>query len=186
MLEKEFEEVLRQTSALRKHRQLAADMVLDNPALFEHLLNLCFRVKDEISYRACWVLEFVYKEKPVWLVPRLDYFLENASSVQFDQSVRPIAKICQMLAEAAFSKKPSDTKEALTDEHLEKLTELTFDWLINDEKVAAKAYAIHSLYLLGIKYDWIYPELLRVLEQDYSQHSAAYKAAARNVLKKIS
>jgi hypothetical protein len=34
------------------------------------------------------------------------------------------------------------------------------------------------------KYDWINPELERILTDDYSKHSSAYKAVAR-ILKKI-
>ena len=44
---------------------------------------------------------------------------------------------------------------------------------------------MRSLFLLGKQFDWIYPELKLTLEQDYAKHSAAYKAAARDILKQI-
>ena len=57
--------------------------------------------------------------------------------------------------------------------------------MINDEKVAPKAYAMTSLYLLGKEYSWINPELVLILERDFKMQSAAFKARARQILKKI-
>ena len=68
-------------------------------------------------------------------------------------------------------------------EHI--LIEALIDRLIQDEKVASKAYAMKALFVLGKKYDWIYEELKPILTQDYSNHSAAYQAATRNLLKKL-
>jgi hypothetical protein len=34
------------------------------------------------------------------------------------------------------------------------------------------------------KYDWINPELERILTDDYSKHSSAYKAVAREIYKR--
>jgi hypothetical protein len=73
----------------------------------------------------------------------------------------------------------------LTQEQEHILIEALIDRLIQDEKVAAKAYAMKALFVLGKKYDWIYEELKPILSQDYSSHTAGYKASARNILKKI-
>ena len=57
--------------------------------------------------------------------------------------------------------------------------------MINDEKVAPKAYSMISLYLLGTEFDWVHPELITILERDFHTQSAAFKARARHILKKI-
>ena len=68
----------------------------------------------------------------------------------------------------------------------EQIIESCLDWLINDSvKVATKAYSIRALHKLGKKNDWIDPELRRILTDDYYKHSYAYKAVAREILKKI-
>ena len=41
------------------------------------------------------------------------------------------------------------------------------------------------LYDLGKKWDWIYPELRLILEQDTHRHSSGYKTAAQKTLKKL-
>ena len=57
--------------------------------------------------------------------------------------------------------------------------------MINDVKVAPKAYSMNALYLFGQDYDWIYPELILILERYFQTQSAAFKARARHILKKI-
>jgi hypothetical protein len=39
--------------------------------------------------------------------------------------------------------------------------------MTNDEKIAPKAYAINTLFLLGTEYDWIHLELAMILERDF-------------------
>jgi hypothetical protein len=68
---------------------------------------------------------------------------------------------------------------------LQAITEACFDWLITDTKVASKCYAIRILHLLGNQFYWIHPELKIILEKEYRNHSAGYKAVFREILKKI-
>ncbi len=178
-----FEEYLNVVNHSRENRRKAADMVLANPSLIPTLLAVAFDVDKQVSCRACWVLEFTSKEQVEWLLPYVETFLENAPKVHLDPAVRPIAKICEYLTESYFGNKPSKVREGLTDQHLERIAELCFDWLINDEKVAVKAYSMRSLFLLGKKFDWIHPELKLILEENYHTGSAAYKARARHIFK---
>ena len=172
-------------SALRENRLHMANMVLTDHELTPYLLELVFMIDDPVSSKASWVLEFVVKQKPDWLIPHMDRFAQNIRFVKLDSSVRPIAKICEILMEAYFSKKPSSIKSVITKDQLEKITEACFDWMIRDEKVAVKAYSMRCLFLLGTKYDWVHPELKLILEKDYESHTAAYKARARDILKRL-
>ena len=76
-------------------------------------------------------------------------------------------------------------REKLSERQIQQFIETSFDWLISDTKVAAKAYAMEILFELGKHYDWIHPELKQIISQDYSKHSAGYKARARMILKEI-
>lgn len=69
--------------------------------------------------------------------------------------------------------------------HLTQITTTCFDWLIGNQKVAAKAYSMTSLLMLGSKFDWIWPELRLILEQNYHNGSPAYQARARMTLAKL-
>jgi hypothetical protein len=149
------------------------------------LLSILFRVDDKISPRAAWVFEFMCGENLEAIIPYLDEFTENINRVHIDSAVRPVAKVCEYLTKAYYSKTENKIQHALLPKHREKIIESCFDWMINDGKVAPKAYAMHSLFLLGYEYDWVHPELIIIIERDFHIQSAAFKARAKQILKKI-
>jgi hypothetical protein len=169
----------------REKRLHYANLVIDNPSLIPKLLEILFMVDDKISPRAAWVFEFMCNEHLNTSIPYLDYFTDNISKVHIDSAIRPVAKVCEYLITALYSKHDNKIKHALTPKHKEKIIESCFDWMINDEKIAPKAYAMNALFLLGRDYEWIHPELAIILERDYQMQSSGFKARARHILKKI-
>ncbi len=169
----------------REKRLLYANLVLDNPDLIPKLLEILFMVDDKISARAAWVFEFMCGENLEAATPYLDMFTENIHKVYLDSAVRPVAKVCEYLVKAYYSKEDNTIKTTLQPKHQEKIIEACFDWMINDEKIAPKAYAMNTLYLLGQDYDWIHPELVLILERDYHIQSSGFKARAKHILKKL-
>ncbi|MGB5436264.1 MAG: adenylosuccinate lyase, partial [Maribacter sp.] len=185
MTQDELTQSLDYVNATRKKRMQMANLVLDSPEIVSPLFKIAFKGQDPISYKACWILEYVAKQNLDLLLPYIDLFTQNIRNLNLDSSVRPMAKICEFLTKAYFSKKMNKVKTTLTHGHLELMSIACFDWLIGDYKVAAKAYAMTSLLLLGHKFDWIHPELKLVLEQNYASGSAAYKARSRMILEKL-
>ncbi|WP_348799383.1 hypothetical protein [Flavobacterium adhaerens] len=181
MIPLEFRKKIGSVTGYRDSRQEIANEVIENQGLFLGLLQLCFQVSDKNHSKACWLLELVCYEKLEWLQPHLDFFCNNINVLTNDSAIRPIAKICQLLVISHFKEKNIQ----LSENHLELLIETNFDWLINDVKVAPKAYSIRTLFLLGNHFDWIHPELKTIVSKDFADHSAAYKAVAKEVLKKI-
>jgi hypothetical protein len=169
----------------REKRLYYAHLVIDEPELITPLLEILFTVDDKISCRAAWVFEFMCNEHLEAIVPHLNSFTANLSKVHLDSAVRPVAKVCEYLIKAYYSKNETTIKTTLTEEHKQKIIEACFDWMINDEKIAPKAYAMNSLFLLGSEYDWIHPELSLILERDFQMQSSGFKARARHILKKI-
>lgn len=185
MLRQDLYKKLNYTTAYRHHRQDAADWVLARPESFKHLLEFCLMEQSDISYKAGWVLEFVCKARLEWLYPHLDEFCEMMPQITKDQAKRPFAKITEIICLEYYKKQNSAIRQCLTLAHRKAMTEMCFDWLINEEKVACKAYSIQSLYWLGTEFDWVHPELKLILTEGYSTHSAAFKARAREFLAKI-
>lgn len=141
-------------------------------------------VDDKTSCRAAWFFEFMRGEHLEEVIPYSDVFTTNMNKLHIDSAVRPVAKFCEYLVKAYYSKLENKIKNALSDTHKEKIIEACFDWMINDEKIAPKAYAMNSLFLLGGDYEWIHPELVMILERDYQMQSFGFKARARHILKK--
>ncbi len=169
----------------REKRLYYANLVISKPELVPKLLEILFRVDDKISCRAAWVFEFMCGEQLEAIIPHLDTFTEQIHKVHLDSAVRPVAKVCEYLVTAYYSKTEHPIKEVLTQMHKERIVEACFDWMINDEKIAPKAYSMNVLYLLGNEIDWIHPELVMILERDYQMQSSGFKARARHILKKI-
>ena len=142
-------------------------------------------VDDTRSPRAAWIIEFCCKEDVSPILPHLDAFLSKLNTVYQDPAVRPVAKVCEYLTIAYYKKKHTLARNMLQPHHKELIIENCFDWLITDQKVAPKAYALTTLFLLGTEYDWVHPELKMIMEADYHKGSAAYKARCRHMLDAI-
>lgn len=185
MTSKQLYQELDYANHSREKRLYYANLISDEPKLILPLIEILFTVDDPISCRAAWVFEFLCSKSISPIIPYLDLFTQNISKVHLDPAVRPVAKICELLIKENYSKNDSKIKQSLTLAHKERIIEACFDWMINDQKVAVKAYSMTSLFLLGKDYDWIHPELRIILEQGYASHSAAFKARARHILAKL-
>tara|TARA_R110002012_G_scaffold109650_4_gene253730 strand:+ start:817 stop:1374 length:558 start_codon:yes stop_codon:yes gene_type:complete len=169
----------------RKKRQYYANLVIKQPELIPLLLDILSKTDDKLSARAAWVLEFLCKEHLNKFTPYIDVFLPLLHRVKIDSALRPCAKICEYMADAYFGKEPHRLKQTLIPNQKETIIEACFDWMITEQKVAVKAYSMHILFLFGKEFDWIYPELRVILERDFHEQSAAFKARSRHILKKI-
>jgi hypothetical protein len=176
-MNQDFYKTIENSTAYRKSRDENKNFILDNPTYLNDLITIAFNISDKNHYKACWILELVCEEKITQFVPFIDAFCQIISKYTVDQAIRPVSKISLFLSK--------NQEIILIEDHKTKIIEACFDWLIQEGKVATKAYAIRALFEFGKKQDWIYPELKRILADDYSHHSAAYKAVAREILKKI-
>ncbi|MGB3608676.1 adenylosuccinate lyase [Psychroserpens sp.] len=185
MTTEELYQELNYVNHSREKRLHYANLVLEKPTLITSLLDILFQVDDKISCRAAWVFEFMCGERLEAAIPHLDQFTMSMHKVYLDPAVRPIAKVCEYLVHAHYSKEHNAMHSALLSRHKERIVESCFDWLIGDHKIAPKAYAMNCLFLLGRDYDWVHPELVLILERDYQMQSSGFKARARHILKKI-
>ncbi|MCT4699449.1 adenylosuccinate lyase [Tenacibaculum haliotis] len=170
----------------RVNRDNAANIVLAQPNLIKHLVDLTFNVNVKLSIKAAWVLEWICTHHGIeHILPYLDRFTTNISIVRFDSAVRPCAKICEHLANAFTSKKGNKTKTTLTQSHIDAIIETGFDWLITDQKIAVRAYTMTFLYLFGLQKDWVHPELKHLIETKIIHESKGCKARGKYILEMI-
>ena len=169
----------------KNNRALYANLILSNPELATHLLDAVFDVDNKTSIRAAWVLEFACNKDIQFIAPHLNTFTKNIDKIHLDSAIRPIAKICEMLAKAYTSKVENSIKTTLNKTQQDLIIAVCFDYMITKQKVAAKAYGMVALYLLGQHQNWVHQELVLILKRDYSSQSAAYKARAKQIFKKL-
>lgn len=169
------------STAHRPIRDHLSGLVLADQSLLPELLTMALDTKDKNHHKACWVMELVFEAKIEWLGDYLAAFCNTLAVYNNESSLRSVSKVC-LFSVTHQQKHPG----FLNGKHMEQITESCFDWLINPEtKVATKAYAMRALYLIGKKEDWIYPELQRILSEDAVRHSAGYKGAAKDILRRI-
>ncbi|WP_298154507.1 hypothetical protein [Flavobacterium sp.] len=174
-----FYDRISRSTAHRNSREDNAHYILENPDKLPALFQIAVTVNDKNHHKACWILELIFETDIQLSGPFLDPFCTALPHWKVDGAVRSASKICMMLSQQ-HSRQPF-----LSQKQVAKLSESCFDWLISDVKVAPKAYAMRALFELGKSERWIYPELKIILSEDFTKHSAAYKGAAKDILRKI-
>ena len=170
-----------QSTAHRKSRVSLSNFIIRNENLLNEFIEIAFDIQNENHVKAFWSLELVCEKKLKLFVPYIEDFCSILPKIKDDSALRPATKIAFFLTKSNHRKNGI----SLTQEQEHNLIEALIDRLIQDEKVAAKVYAMKALFVLGKKYDWVHEELKTIISQDYSNHSAAYQAATRNLLKKL-
>ena len=167
----------------RVNRERVSHLVLENPELFKELIAITFKVDNQVSIKAAWILEWICKHHHLeWMLPHLDEFSTKISTLRFDSSIRACAKICELIATAYFSKSKNAFQEKLTQTHIDSIIETGFDWLISPQKIAVRAYTMTVLYLFGLKNDWIHPELSHLISTKIIHEGKGCKARGKQVL----
>lgn len=168
-------------NAGRKSRVAISSFVIRKDHMLPDFIAIAFDVTDINHVKAFWSLEILCERKLKLFVPYIDDFCQVLPVLKEDSAIRPATKICLFLA------KSNQRKNGITlsQEQEHNLIEVLIDRLIQDEKVATKVYAMKALYVLGRKYSWVHDELKIILPQDYPNHSAAYQASTRIILKKL-
>ncbi|MBC5835957.1 hypothetical protein G6N05_13340 [Flavobacterium sp. F372] len=172
-----FYKLVEESTAHRLNREFIRDYVIQNPEKLKFLMEIALNENDKIHVKACWSLELIFELKLELILPFLDDFIAKIPVYKNDSAIRPVSKICLFLSKSKTIK--------LSENQETKIIETCLDWLIQDEKVASKAYSMRALHNFGKKHSWINEELKMILSQDYPNHSAAYKEAAKDILKKL-
>ena len=176
-----LEKTIHETTGYKNSLLKTATFVMAQPELLDLFFDICFDIDNPDHYKACWAMELIAYEKLDWFQNYLSLICEKSKLLTHESAIRPLAKVVFMLIEADNNNQTIQ----LTNEQRQELIETNFDWLINDSKVAAKVYAMRSLFIFGKEYDWIHPELKTILVKDFSEHTAAYKAVSKQILKKL-
>lgn len=170
-----------QSTAHKKSRVTVSNFAMKSEGNLAELISIAFDISHKNHVKAFWSLELVCDKKLKLFVPYIDEFCTVLPKLKDDSAIRPATKICMFLAKSNHRKNGIE----LSKDQEHNIIENLVDRLIQDEKVAAKVYAMKALFVFGKKYDWIYEELKPIISQDAFEHSAAYQACARNILKKI-
>ena len=171
-------------NAKRIYRDQGAEGVLRQPELIPFLIEYIYSDNKTLSIRSAWILELVCLFEIRLLVPYLQEFTSELSSLEQESAIRPISKICSLICHHC-NLNPCETNKQ-NDNWKDNIIEASFEWLTGQHKVAAQVFAMETLFLLGHGSDWILDELYSILDKDYPDRSAGYQSRARKIMDKIS
>ena len=180
-----FLQILESDSQKLKFRDSLVKACLLNTSWASFLLTKMKSIDNENSSFSARILELSCKENLEIIIPFLDTFCKLLNKVKLNEVIRVCSKICELLMIEYFIKNNYKFTSSLQNEHFEKIIKAGFIWMITDQQIAIQAYTMQSLYLLGIKYDWIHNDLAIIIERNIPTGSTGYQNRGRKILKAI-
>ncbi len=180
-----FLQILESDSQKLKFRDSLVKACLLNTSWASFLLTKMKSIDNENSSFSARILELSCKENLEIIIPFLDTFCKLLNKVKLNGVIRVCSKICELLMIEYFIKNNYKFTSSLQNEHFEKIIKAGFIWMITDQQIAIQAYTMQSLYLLGIKYDWIHNDLAIIIERNIPTGSTGYQNRGRKILKAI-
>jgi hypothetical protein len=152
-------------------RKKWAKYIVENKIPMMSLMEL-LDAAHPIGMRFTWVFGEIIKLDPNHLFPVAAHCFALRDKITFPGFKRTIAK---MLALAGV---PEEIEGLVVDQ--------LFKWVLNPKiKVAVKVFSIDTLSQLCFKYPDLKEELLLVIEDQLDKNSAALRARAKMVLKRL-
>jgi len=159
----------------RKEAEWVAASAIENPAIFNKLIEYSGSADKKLAFRASWTLTKVCDRIPELIYPYMPQIIENIGNIDNESTLRSFLRILSL----------SDLGKINIRQH-GLLTDFCFRILNSGfSAIAVRAYSMEILYNLSL----IYPELanelaasIRVLLED---GSAGIKARGNLVLRKL-
>ena len=131
-------------------RKMVSNFAMKEENRLKEMIQLAFDTKHELHVKAFWSLDLVCEKKLKQFIPFIEDFCEVLPKIKEDSVLRPATKIAFFLSKSNHRKNGI----SLTKEQEHNLIEALIDRLIQDEKVAAKAYSMRALYNFVKKHTW--------------------------------
>ena len=171
-----FTDQLSTINASTENRNRMRDFVLKQPEYLKELIAFGTDLNNKNHHKGVWIIEMIAEHQTELLIPFIDTICQTISDYKNDSAIRGISRVAYFFG--------TGKNINLSESQQEKVIETCLDWLIRDERVACKVYAMKTLHHFSKKEPWIAEELKAILSRDYAYQSAGYKAAAREVLGK--
>jgi hypothetical protein len=147
------------------------------------LIDITFNPDKDVAFRAAWILENLFLQKPESYMQDVDYLLSRIKDVANPSCKRHYAK---MVTHITSPKSPEDIRHKLAEIDLEPVVEQLFDWMIDPKVlIAVKVFAAQALFNLRNRYEWLTEELANQIQFLMRDGSAAIQSRGRKLLSKL-
>jgi len=147
------------------------------------LIDITFHPEKNVAFRAAWILENLFLQKPENYIENLEYLISRVKDVDNPSCKRHYAKI---LMHITSPKAPTVIKQKLAEVDLEPVVEQLFDWLIDPKVlIAVKVFASEALFNVRDRYPWIAEELANQIRFLMRDGTAAIQSRGRKILARL-
>lgn len=182
MDKEELSNVLLQPVQLQMVSKLVGILKSDDIEVAD-IFYLSLNGKNQVAFRAAWMLEHLMVNQPQNFVPHLATLFDALPLVENQSVLRHYVKMISLLTD---KKVQSDYLDAIAIIDFDPTIELLFNWLIDDATlVATKVHCMQSLANLSSRFPWIGVELLPTITYLESKESIAFFARAKVIKKTL-
>lgn len=147
------------------------------------LIDITFHPDKNIAFRAAWILENLFLQKPESYLGNVDYLISRVNDVDNPSCKRHYAKI---LMHITASKAAPNIQQKLAGIDLEPVVEQLFDWLIDPKVlIAVKVFAAEALFNVSDRYPWIPEELANQIRFLMRDGTAAIQSRGKKILSRL-
>ncbi|MFB9844905.1 hypothetical protein [Mucilaginibacter ginsenosidivorans] len=147
------------------------------------LIDITFSENRDIAFRAAWLLENLFLQKPAAYIDEIEYLVSRIKDVKHPSCKRHYAKIMMHVTAA---KAPEAIRKKLEAIDLEPVVEQFFDWLIDAKVlVAVKVFAVGALFNVRSRYPWMAGELKDQIQFMLRDGTAAMQSRGRKLLAQL-
>jgi 8-oxo-dGTP diphosphatase len=159
-----------------KEADWIATSAIENPAIFNKLLEYSYSKDKKLAFHASWTLTKVCDKFPEIIYPFLPAIIESLDKIDNESAQRSFLRIISL-----------STIDKLSTKHHGILAEHCFGALKSGySAIAIKAYSMEILYNLVLKYPELHNELSATINMLEGEGSAGIVARGRMILKKLS
>jgi 8-oxo-dGTP diphosphatase len=158
-----------------KEAEWVAISAIENPSVFNRLLEYSYSDDNKLAFRASWTLTKVCDMYPDLIYPHINEVIEKLGKLGNESTMRCFLRIVSL----------SDT-DMISEKNQGILADLCFSFLRSGfSAIAIKAYSMEILYKLVLKYPELGNELTASINLLQADGSAAILARGRLILKKL-
>jgi 8-oxo-dGTP diphosphatase len=159
----------------RQEAEWLATSAIDNPAVFDKLLEYSFSDDDKLAFRSSWTLTKVCDKYPELIYPHMDMVIGALSSLENESAMRSLLRIISL----SDMERISEKNHGILADHCFGLLRSGFS------AIAIKAYSMEILYRLVLKYPELRNELAATIGMLQPEGSAGIVSRGRQILKKL-
>src|ERR1700749_1419831 len=147
------------------------------------LIDITFHPDKNIAFRAAWILENLFLQKPERYLDHVDYLLSRIKDVNNPSCKRHYAKIVMHITSP---KAPLSIQQKLAGIGLEPVGEQLFDWMIDPKVlIAVKVFAAEALFNMRNRFTWIADELANQIRFLMRDGTAAIQSRGPKLLSQL-